>query len=203
MLNTTRRDLMIYASFLPATGLTYSQTKAEVGYSDPDATEKWMKTWMNAPGAVAGGLFFGKFFDRIWFLTKMIEWTPNAGQEHLPKVNPPEGFVTDLTSIPRIFWSFLPPDGSYAYAAVIHDYLYWTQNVDREKADLIFKFAMEDLKINKDHIEAIHLAVRVGGEGAWENNRKLRHLGERRILKKYPDDPKVTWETWKKIIGNT
>ncbi|ECG8634089.1 DUF1353 domain-containing protein, partial [Salmonella enterica subsp. salamae] len=36
----------------------------------------------------------------------------------------PAGFVTDLATIPRIFWSLMPPDGKYAKAAIIHDYLY-------------------------------------------------------------------------------
>ena len=47
----------------------------------------------------------------------------------------PTGFVTDFASIPPIFYSVLRPDGEYAYAAVIHDYLYWTQTRPREDAD--------------------------------------------------------------------
>ncbi|MDI5166053.1 DUF1353 domain-containing protein, partial [Salmonella enterica subsp. enterica serovar Montevideo] len=30
----------------------------------------------------------------------------------------PVGFVTDLATVPRIFWSLLPPDGEYAKAAI-------------------------------------------------------------------------------------
>ena len=37
------------------------------------------------------------------------------------------GFITDLTSIPRIFWWILDRWGKYGFAAVIHDYLYWVQ----------------------------------------------------------------------------
>lgn len=36
----------------------------------------------------------------------------------------PAGLITDLATIPRIFWILLPPDGKYAKAAIIHDYLY-------------------------------------------------------------------------------
>lgn len=39
-------------------------------------------------------------------------------------ISVPAGFVTDLATIPRIFWTLLPPDGKYAKAAIIHDYLY-------------------------------------------------------------------------------
>jgi hypothetical protein len=35
----------------------------------------------------------------------------------------PDGFTTDLASVPRIFWSLLPPDGRYEKAAVLHDWL--------------------------------------------------------------------------------
>ncbi|WP_348235539.1 DUF1353 domain-containing protein, partial [Salmonella enterica] len=34
------------------------------------------------------------------------------------------GFVTDLASVPGIFWSLLAADAEYAKAAIIHDYLY-------------------------------------------------------------------------------
>ena len=36
--------------------------------------------------------------------------------------------MTDYASIPSVLWSFgLSPHGLYSRAAVIHDYLYWTQ----------------------------------------------------------------------------
>jgi len=36
----------------------------------------------------------------------------------------PAGFKWDLSSVPRIFWSILPPDGDFIIAALIHDWLY-------------------------------------------------------------------------------
>lgn len=35
----------------------------------------------------------------------------------------PGGLVTDLASVPRLFWAWLPPTGVYENAAVIHDLL--------------------------------------------------------------------------------
>lgn len=35
----------------------------------------------------------------------------------------PSDFVTDLASVPRIFWAILPPTGVYERAAVLHDVL--------------------------------------------------------------------------------
>lgn len=36
----------------------------------------------------------------------------------------PYGFKWDLSSVPKIFWSILAPDGDFAIASLIHDYLY-------------------------------------------------------------------------------
>jgi hypothetical protein len=36
----------------------------------------------------------------------------------------PKGFETDFASVPRVFWTIIPPDGKYTKAAVVHDYLY-------------------------------------------------------------------------------
>lgn len=36
----------------------------------------------------------------------------------------PEGFEWDLSSVPRLLWPILPPDGDHEIAALIHDYLY-------------------------------------------------------------------------------
>lgn len=39
----------------------------------------------------------------------------------------PAGMQTDLASVPRLFWPWLPPDGPYGKAAGIHDDCYRTQ----------------------------------------------------------------------------
>lgn len=38
----------------------------------------------------------------------------------------PAGFKWDLSSVPRLLWPILPPDGDFEIAALIHDYLYRT-----------------------------------------------------------------------------
>ena len=79
------------------------------------------------------------------------------------KVEIPEGFCTDFASVPRIFWSVVPPIGLYGKAAVVHDYLceknhawqvdeqgnwsYYT--VSRKEADKIFLDAMKVLGVGK------------------------------------------------------
>jgi hypothetical protein len=61
-----------------------------------------------------------------------------------------------MASIPRIFWQVLTPQGRYAYAAVIHDYLYWTQTRPRAEADEILNFAMQDSNVNAVTVAVIY-----------------------------------------------
>ena len=160
--------------------------------------EDWLDTmmWKRRLGPP---LLLSRFVERIYFLIGPIGWKPNPGQS-FARVDPPPGFITDFASVPRPFWSLLPPDGEYAYAAIIHDYLYWTQTRPRDEADTILKFAMEDLKVNPLTVETIYRAVRLGGGSAWDGNAALKRQGEKRILKsdKYPQDPTTRWEDYKK-----
>ena len=110
----------------------------------------------------------------------------------------PVGFVTDLASIPQLFWSMLRPDGEYAYAAIVHDYLYWFQTRSREESDMILKLGMEDFFIDRLTIEAIYRSVRTFGGASWSKNESSRRGGEKRLLKRFPADPRTRWEDWKK-----
>jgi hypothetical protein len=174
-----------------------------------ESMAEWMDAWMSArarqsPGEreLRGGFFLGRFKDPTYYLTKPIAWSPNSDQaSKYQRVDVPIGFVTDFASIPRIFYSALRPDGDYAYAAVVHDYLYWTQQRSRESSDEIFNLAMQDLKIDTKTRSTIYNAVRAFGGHAWTANAKLKSNGEKRVLAKFPDDPVVTWEDWKKTPG--
>jgi len=136
-------------------------------------------------------------WDYYYLKDGPLQWFPNAGETFKPVVVP-IGFVTDLASIPRIFWSELRPEGRYAYAAVIHDYLYWTQQRPREEADQILKIAMRDSQVRADTIRVIYSAVRLFGASAWKSDARLRASGEKRILKKFPSDFTVSWSDWKR-----
>jgi hypothetical protein len=113
-----------------------------------------------------------------------LEWQPNPGQK-FKEVTVPSGFVTDLTSIPRVFWQALRPEGRYAYAAVVHDYLYWEQSRPREEADEILKFAMEDSKVNAKLVKTMYLAVRSFGQTAWDKC-KAQEVGRAPIFEAIP-----------------
>lgn len=116
----------------------------------------------------------------LWALQQELEYRPGEGEEELIVI--PRGFVTDLTSVPRLVWSFYPPDGPWAKAAVIHDFLYFTKGTgewhshrgitrprpySRKVADDILKQAMADRKIGAWEQLVIWLAVRVFGGGGW------------------------------------
>jgi hypothetical protein len=186
--------------FSPASGIR-SQAWA-LGQSDKIVIEQWMTQWMSAARAPEGALYLGRFKDPIYFLREAIAWKPNSNQAgSLREVDVPVGFITDFASIPRLFWSLLRPDGEYTYPAIIHDYLYWTQTRTRAESDEIFRLAMADFDIDAVTATTLYDAVRVGGSTAWRENARLKSSGEKRILKKFPDDPRVSWEQWKKRPG--
>jgi hypothetical protein len=171
---------------------------AQPGIPETSLTmEQWLDLAISSK-SIDSPLYMGRFKDPIYFLLEPISWSPDFVQaSKLAKVTVPKGFVTDLASIPAPFYSWLRPDGSYAYAAIIHDYLYWDQNRPKELADEILKAAMEDLKVERVKIEAIYRAVSDAGQSAWDQNRRLKAGGEKRILKEYPTTAGVSWEEWK------
>jgi hypothetical protein len=166
--------------------------------------EQWMDSWISDMRArmPVGALYLTRFKDPTYVLTQPIGWKPAGGQAGgLNAVEVPKGFVTDFASIPRLFFSALRPDGDYAYAAVIHDYLYWTQQTSKDTADEIFRLAMIDFKIDSFVASTIYNAVRLGGDSSWRENAELKAKGEKRILKTLPEDPLITWAEWKAKPG--
>ncbi|EBD5548504.1 DUF1353 domain-containing protein [Salmonella enterica] len=86
----------------------------------------------------------------------------------------PAGFVTDLATVPRVFWSVMPPDGKYAKAAIIHDYLYDNALRTKKKADLIFLDGMAVLGVPKWKRIVMYLAVRIFGRGNYSKDQQAR-----------------------------
>jgi hypothetical protein len=92
------------------------------------------------------------------------------------------GFQTDFATIPRPFWIILPKWGRYGNAAVIHDWLYWTQSRPRLVADAIFLEAMTVLGVSGPVKYALYWGVRVYGWLAWYRNAADRAAGFDRVL---------------------
>ncbi len=89
----------------------------------------------------------------------------------------PRGFITDCASIPRVFWSVLPPFGRYAPASWVHDYLYVSQERSRSEADYIFREAMKVLGVPWYKRNAMYCAVRIGGYIPWLKRKKQLKAG--------------------------
>ena len=184
------RRFLLSSCLLVASGAT--------AYAKERTMEQWMNEWMEEK-QLGSALHMSRFVEPMYFLTKPIGWKPAPDVIDLKPAEVPVGFVTDFASIPQVFWSVLRPDGEYTYAAIIHDFLYWVQDRPRKDCDRVLKLAMEDLKIDAATVESIYLAVRVGGDSAWQSNHQAKANGEKRILKVFPDDPTRRWEEWKKI----
>jgi hypothetical protein len=198
-----RNFLAIGRNLFLSTGLAFG-TSLLLDDERADAQSESMAEWMDAWTGVRarepnGGLFVFRFKDPMWALLKPISWEPNPGQKKFNRVDVPAGFVTDFASIPRAFYTLLRPDGEYSYAAVFHDYLYWTQARSKDESDEIFRLAMLDFNIDGTTVTAIYEAVHLFGQTAWDENTRLKKAGELRILAKFPDDPHTTWEEWKRV----
>jgi hypothetical protein len=200
-MSTDRRTFvrtLLSASVVGAAG-TSLQAQSLRSRDKPDSMVAWMDAWTGVKARdPEGGLFVYRFKDPMWALLKSISWIPNVGESGISRVDVPVGFVTDFASIPRAFWSALPPDGEYAYAAVCHDYLYWFQERSRVESDEVFRRAMMDFNIGSGTVLVIYKAVRAFGQSAWDENARLRLAGEKRVLAKFPDDPRITWDNWKR-----
>ncbi len=86
----------------------------------------------------------------------------------------PRGFVTDLCSAPSCLWSILPPWGRYGKAAVLHDFLYRDQKLNRIICDAIFFEAMTVLEVKPWRKWFLYISVRVVGGPSYERWTKAK-----------------------------
>jgi hypothetical protein len=111
----------------------------------------------------------------------------------------PRGFVTDYASVPRPLRLLLPREGTYGNAAIVHDYLYWRQDCTRSQSDNIMEIAMREAGVSSATLRAIHIGVRLGGQGAWDTNRQDRSSGLIRTVGPPFDyvPPGETWDSYR------
>ena len=78
--------------------------------------------------------------ESVAVLQKDMAYYTSKGQILVPK-----GFESDGCSMPRFFWRVFghPFDMQYLREAILHDYLYKEQQLDRKTADLIFREEMQ------------------------------------------------------------
>jgi uncharacterized protein YjeT (DUF2065 family) len=230
-LTETKRDISssAYATYSPVSAeesqsnsATSASRQAAVSAVPPDVLNAWTRciesssppTTLNQSSAcseiVAAGVNkqltaavgLARFADSVYVLRRPIDWRPTTGiSAKLDPVHVPAGFVVTFNSIPRSFWSKIRPDGDAALAAIIHDYLYWTQSRPRAEADEIFRLALQDSISDRTLVNILYQAVRSFGQSAWNENSKLKASGEKRILKEFPENSLGTWDDWKRRPG--
>lgn len=107
----------------------------------------------------------------LWMTDR--EFSYFVGEENSQdKITVPKGFTTDLASVPWPASMFIPPDGRYNQAAVLHDYLYSIQTRPRIGCDRIFLEAMKILGVNVIKRLIMYKAVRLWGWLPWNEHKK-------------------------------
>ena len=72
----------------------------------------------------------------------------------------PKGYKTNGADIPRIFWSFYPPNRSdFLPAVIIHDYL--CDKGEYRKADDLFEECLKELGVKRFDVVVLVGAVRL------------------------------------------
>jgi hypothetical protein len=84
----------------------------------------------------------------------------------------PEGFETDLASVPRVPVVYLALGNTGHKAAVLHDWLYATNYFDRATCDKYFYHALRESGISYLNAQAMYLGVRLGGSGPYNFYKK-------------------------------
>jgi len=90
----------------------------------------------------------------------------------------PAGFVSDGMSIP---WLFQPLIGSpfkipFVFPAIVHDWFYRQQMIDRNLADTIFRAMLTEDGVSKWKCAAIYYSLRLFGWIAWNKNTKKKEM---------------------------
>lgn len=159
------------------------------------ATSAWVQQPINAP-------LLKPFADnRDWVLFSDLDY--RVGDSDII-ITVPKGFVTDFASIPQPFWSAgLSPNGKYSKAAIVHDYLYWTQGCTRKQADNILMIAMKESGVDFATRMTIYEGVRLGGDTAWEANTAERIQGLPRIVPNADLEfgPMVLWSDYRQTLS--
>jgi hypothetical protein len=102
-----------------------------------------------------------------WALAQPVTWdAPDL------KVTIPDGFVTDLASIPRIFRNILDVDGVSRFAAILHDALYCCQQTTRAFADSQLRAALIAYGESRFTAGIYFAGVRAGGWMPWDDRQR-------------------------------
>jgi hypothetical protein len=111
-------------------------------------------------------------FAALVFDTPNEEWVlhdPLIGEWRGQAYEVPEGFRTDLASIPQAFQNLIPQTGKHVYAAIMHDAGYEDvfPGLTRAEVDAMFLDAMVALRVPWWQRNVMYAAVRAFGGSLW------------------------------------
>jgi len=104
-----------------------------------------------------------------WIVLASFAYTSRAGR----RIVVPEGFVTDLASIPVLLRSLFDRADASRQPAVLHDWLYCSQLTSRAEADRLFREALARAGIGFARRWAMYAGVRAGGWRYWSRRHGL------------------------------
>jgi hypothetical protein len=103
--------------------------------------------------------------DGKWILVQDLLYVSDVAK---CLITVPAGFQTDLASVPRLPLVFLLAGDCAREAAVVHDYLYSTHEVDRATADAVLLEASAATGVPWWRRQLMWAGVRLGGAGHWD-----------------------------------
>ena len=114
----------------------------------------------------------------------------------------PAGFVTDYATIPEWLWSLYSPHDQYSRAAIVHDYLYWSQLCTRPQADNLFMIAMKESEVPQSTRQNVYAGVHLFGSVSWTDNQTQRNAKMPRIIPMDRHDfpPNWSWEMYREYL---
>lgn len=109
-----------------------------------------------------------------WVLMDDLAYKANDGRS----IVAPRGFITDFASVPQFLWWWTAPWGRHGFAGIVHDWLYYIQDVSRADADALFREIMGKLGVRPTKAWLMWVAVRGPGFFAWQaNSRRTERKG--------------------------
>ena len=139
--------------------------------------------------------------NKFWIVAEDMPYVIGSTNE---RIVVPKGFVTDFASIPQALWSLgLSPQGQYSRAAIVHDYLYWSQGCTRAQSDRLLVIAMKESNVRRFDEVLVYKGVEKGGKGSWNANAMERKAELPRIVPEdylRPADPNLKWPDYRQML---
>ena len=148
------------------------------------------KKAMSKKGEALSDLLVEYIDGHTWRLLADFAWRFRDGLV----VVVPADFVSDKHSVPRPFWSLVPPH-IYGRSAIFHDWAYYrtgilrtfrdernqpvVKRMTRKECDLRYREMLADAGAGIVLRNTMYRAVRAGGWVAWRKHRKANEKGLR------------------------